>query len=133
MLLYEKPELGRHFWVKDNALEKPQDVTRRCLTKDAWILGAPYRDESWPGMRSPDALTRDELAQLEAWVTGQLGIAGLLPPDRSLSHNHAQLVGGGDSPDGAKPCFWRRPSDSIFRAGGFIWMGTCRQSKRVCG
>ena len=97
MLLYEKPELGRHFWVKDNALEKPQDVTRRCLTKDAWILGAPYRDESWPGMRSPDALTRDELAQLEAWVTGQLGIAGLLPPDRSLSHNHAQLVGGGDS------------------------------------
>jgi hypothetical protein len=97
VLNYEKPELGRHFWVKDNVLENALEVTRRCLGKDTWILGAPYRDESWPGMRAPEALLPDELARVEAWVTAQLGVRALEPPKGELSHNHVQLVGGGDS------------------------------------
>jgi hypothetical protein len=97
VLLYEKPELGRHYFIKDNALEKPLEVSRRCLTKDRWILGAPYRSESWPGMRAPDALLPEELARIEAWIISQLGVRALLPPAPELSHNHVQLVGGGDS------------------------------------
>ena len=97
VLPYEKPELGRHFWVKDSVLANPVAVTRRCLAQDRWILGAPYKEESWPGMRAPGALLPDELAQVEAWVTTQLGVRALLPPGDALSHNHVQLVGGGDS------------------------------------
>ncbi len=96
-LHYEKPELGRHFWIKDNILDRPLEVTRRCLTQERWILGAPYRDESWPGMRAPGALSGDELAGIEAWIVAQLGIVGLKAPTGDLSHNHIQLVGGGDS------------------------------------
>ncbi len=97
VLHYEKPELGRHFWVKDNALARPTEVTRRCLLQDRWILGAPHRDESWPGMRAPNALLPAELAELETWIVAQLGIEALEPPDAALSHNHVQLVGGGES------------------------------------
>ena len=97
VLNYEKPELGRHYWVKDDVLPKPLEVTRRCLNQERWILGSPYRNESWPGMRAPGALSPDELALVEKWILSQLGIKALLPPDGALSHNHVQLVGGGDS------------------------------------
>ncbi len=97
VLAYEKPELGRHFWVKDNALARPLEVTKRCLLKERWILGAPYRPESWPGLRAPDALNPAELAELEAWIVAQLGVRALEPPAGTLSHNYVQLVGGGES------------------------------------
>lgn len=97
LLDYEPPVLGKHYWVKDGALKNPEPATTRCLKKDNWILGAPYKQESWPGMRAPGALSDEELAEVEGWIIGQLGIKGLLPPPSALSHNHVQLVGGGDS------------------------------------
>jgi hypothetical protein len=97
VLAYEQPERGRHYWVKEGALKKPVEATRRCLAKERWILGAPHRPESWPGMRAPDALSPPELEEIEAWVKTELGIRALRAPDATLSHNHVQLVGGGES------------------------------------
>lgn len=97
LLDYETPVQGKHYWVKDGALKDPNAATTRCLKKEAWILGAPHRQESWPGMRSPDALTPAELAGVESWIVAALGIRSLAPGDPRTSHNFAQLVGGGDS------------------------------------
>jgi hypothetical protein len=97
LLDYEPPELGKHYWLKDKALRDPMAVTNRCLAKEHWILGAPFKQESWPGMRSPQALTESELAEIEGWIVAELGIKALLPPAPALSHNHVQLVGGADS------------------------------------
>ncbi len=96
-LNYERPELDSHFWVKDDILENPLEVTQRCLSQDRWILGTPYREESWPGMRAPGALLPEELARVEAWVIKKLGLLALSAPSGALSHNHVQLVGGGES------------------------------------
>src|SRR2546426_9212867 len=60
-LPYRKPELGKHYWIKDNILPDPFPVVERCFNKTEWTMGAPWRPEAWPGMRSPHALMPEGL------------------------------------------------------------------------
>jgi hypothetical protein len=103
-LPYRRLEQGRDYWIFDDVLPNPQPVTERCWAKSFWTLGAPFRPEYWPGMRSPEALLPGELATLESKVALGIGADGLwrdVSPVGQLCHNFVQLVGGGDSD--AKP------------------------------
>lgn len=95
-LVYREPQLGRDYWVLDDALPDPVAVRRRALARQDWVLGAPHRPESWPGMRLQPGLTPDELAPVEAWMlkmTGsrQVYAPPVAPADR-LNHNCVQVV-----------------------------------------
>jgi hypothetical protein len=101
VLPYRPPEEGRDYWIRDGLLADPGAVVRRCLERAAWIPGFPHRPETWPGLRSPDALPAADLETLEAWVRAVTGAPRLwqgtapgLPP---LQQNHAQLVAAGES------------------------------------
>src|SRR2546427_7684062 len=86
-LPYRKPELGKHYWIKDNILPDPFPVVERCFNKTEWTMGSPWRPEPWPGMRAPDALLPEELAVVEDWVKPQIG-------DRKstrLNSSHSQI------------------------------------------
>lgn len=100
-LPYRKPQLGRDYWILDNALPNAEQVAERCLAKESWELGFPYRKETWPGMRSAQALLPEELEPLEAWVRKQTGASRLwqerTPEGTTLNHNVAQLVGEKES------------------------------------
>ena len=100
-LPYRKPELGKHYWIKDNILPDAFPVVERCLNKTEWTMGAPWRPEPWPGMRAPDALLPEELAVVEDWVKSQIGVKALRPqgaPVNGVSgHNYVQIVGGGEA------------------------------------
>lgn len=99
-LPYRKPELGKHYWIKDAILPDPYKVAERCFNKPAWTMGSPWRHEAWPGMRAPDALLPEELVLVENWVKDQIGATALRkqedPPEGVSGHNHVQIVGGGD-------------------------------------
>ena len=94
---YRKPQLGRDYWIKDQALPNALDVVERCLEQEQWILGHPYAQQTWPGMRYPNALFPEELSSIEEWVRKQTGVSRLwqdaAPDGGSLDHNSAQLVG----------------------------------------
>lgn len=94
-LVYREPQLGRDYWVLDDALPDPLAVRERLLAREDWTQGAPYRPESWPGMRAQPALQPEELAPLEAWVCKQTGRKRLFQPPApgQLNHNCVQLVG----------------------------------------
>ncbi|MDB5951890.1 MAG: hypothetical protein JWR65_3745 [Massilia sp.] len=96
-LTYRKPQLGRDYWTNDNILPDPLAVSQRCYALSQWELGAPHRNESWPGMRAALALLPDELAIVEAWVRQVTGAkklwTGSTPEGATLNHNFAQLVG----------------------------------------
>ncbi len=100
-LPYRKPELGKDYWIGENVLPDPDTVARRCFSQTAWVLGSPWRNEPWPGMRAPEALRADEVKIVEDWVLSQIKVPSLrpqgAPPDGVSGHNHAQLVGGGDA------------------------------------
>jgi hypothetical protein len=103
-LAYRKPELGQDYWIADGILDDPYAVTERCWAKPFWTLGAPMRNEYWPGMRAPEALLPNELGRVEAWVRDVVGASAVwkeAAPVGALCHNFVQLVGGGDSD--AKP------------------------------
>lgn len=51
-LTYRKPQQGRDYWVLDNVLPNAAEVAQRCFARQEWELGAPHRQEPWPGMRS---------------------------------------------------------------------------------
>lgn len=94
---YRKPQLGRDYWIKEQALPNALDVVERTLAQEQWILGHPYAQQTWPGMRYPAALRQEELAPIEEWVRTQTGVSRLwqdpAPDGGSLDHNSAQLVG----------------------------------------
>jgi len=98
---YRKPQLGRDYWIKDTLLSNALDVVERCLGHEQWVLGHPWTNQTWPGMRCPNALHPDELALVEDWVRKQTGVSRLwteVSPDAgSLDHNSAQLVGETES------------------------------------
>ncbi|MES2128107.1 MAG: DUF6445 family protein [Pseudomonadota bacterium] len=100
-LTYRKPQAGRDYWVADDILPNAEEVARRCYGRDNWELGAPHAPEPWPGMRVPQALLPEELAQVEAWVKQVTGAKRLwletAPEGRTLNHNYAQLVGMAES------------------------------------
>jgi hypothetical protein len=100
-LPYRKPELGKHYWIKDNILINPLEVADRCFNKTSWTLGAPLRHEAWPGMRSAEALLPEELTTLEDWVKNQIGVKALHSQQNHAEgvsgHNYVQIVAGGDA------------------------------------
>lgn len=102
---YRRPEPGRDFWILDGALPDPDAVSARGYGRESWVAGFPTRPERWPGHRSSDALTPDELEALEARVRAETGEAmlgrGAAPEGAALDHNVFQLVGGAES--GARP------------------------------
>jgi hypothetical protein len=95
-LVYREPQLGRDYWVLDDALPDPDAVRARALARSDWTLGAPHRPESWPGMRAQPALLPDELAPLERWMLKQTGRRKVFQPGvgagDQLNHNCVQLV-----------------------------------------
>lgn len=101
-LIYRPPVQGRDYWILDNALPEPLAVRQRLLSRQDWVLGAPHRPESWPGMRAQPALSPEELAPLEAWARQQTGQKKLFAVGAGLqgsqfNHNCVQLVGAGES------------------------------------
>lgn len=97
-LPYEAPQQGRNYWVFDDALADPAALRARCLARRDWILGFPFRQESWPGRRTMPALDAGELDQVEALVRAATGAPRLwvetAPGGATLNHNCAQAVGG---------------------------------------
>ena len=97
-LPYRKLELGKHYWITDNILPNPLDVTERCFNKSSWTLGSPLRHEAWPGVRASEALLPHELAALEDAVKTQIGVKALRsqqdPVGAISGHNHVQIVAG---------------------------------------
>lgn len=95
-LVYREPQLGRDYWVLDDALPDPMAVRERALARQDWTLGAPHRPESWPGMRAQPALLDAELAPLEQWMLKQTGRKKVFRPTVAaadqLNHNCVQLV-----------------------------------------
>lgn len=100
MLAYRKPEPGKDCWIKDNILPDPYAVVERCYNKPFWMLGSPWRNEPWPGIRAPEALLPSELDIIKDWVKTQIGVAEIRPqsdtPTRYSSHNYVQIVGGNE-------------------------------------
>lgn len=100
-LPYRKPQLGRDYWIADDILPNALEVSARCYGKQDWTLGQPWRNETWPGKRAADALLPDELARVEARVRQLTGAKKLWHVEAaegaSSNHNHAQLVGLGES------------------------------------
>ena len=95
-LLYREPMSGHDYWVLDDALANPHELRERMLQRTDWTQGAPYRPESWPGMRAQPALQPAELAPLEDWVRTQTGRKRLFQPAvggaDQLNHNCIQVV-----------------------------------------
>lgn len=104
-LTYRKPQEGRDYWICDAILPNAAAIAQRCYARTEWEMGAPYRPEPWPGMRSANALTEAEIAHVEAWVKKVTGARRLwqesTPEGSKLNHNYVQLVGMADS--GARP------------------------------
>lgn len=97
-LPYREPQLGRDYWLLDDAVPDPLALRQRLLQREDWVQGAPYRNESWPGMRAWPALDEAELAPLEAWMLKQTGTRKVYQPTvngpgNSLNHNCVQVVG----------------------------------------
>lgn len=100
-LPYRKPQEGRDYWLVDHILPDPEAVAARFRSLEAWEMGFPYTQETWPGMRSRNALTPDELAPLESKVRELTGAKRLwteIAPDGAyLNHNVVQVVGEKES------------------------------------
>lgn len=92
---------GRDYWVFDGALPDPGVLRARLLNRKDWVMGAPFRNESWPGMRAVPALLPEELAIIEERVRKATGAKRLwqekAPDGASLDHNCVQIVGPAES------------------------------------
>ena len=100
-LPYRKPTEGRDYWLFDDVLPDPAAVRARCLAREDWSEGYPYRPEAWPGMRATPALLDDELAAIEARVRDATGSRRLWVQATAdgghLNHNCVQVVGVDES------------------------------------
>jgi hypothetical protein len=100
VLPYRKPTLGRDYWVLDNVLPEVDAVRARCLAKDDWVEGYPYKPESWPGLRTMPGLEPGELARVEKLVMKATGARRMwretAPGGGTLNHNCIQVVGAGE-------------------------------------
>lgn len=100
-LPYRKPSEGRDYWIVDDILPDPMALVERFRALEAWEMGFPYTQETWPGMRSRDALTPEELARIEAKVrelTRARRLWSETAPDGAfLNHNVVQVVGARES------------------------------------
>lgn len=97
VLPYRTLAEGKDYWVIDDILPDATAVRARCLQRDDWIEGYPYKPESWPGLRTLPGLEPDELAIVEARVrqaTGAKRLWMVAPPAGTIAnHNCVQVVG----------------------------------------
>lgn len=104
-LTHRNLQEGRDYWIFDGVLPNPDASRARLLARKDWVFGAPFRNESWPGMRAVPALLPDELAIVEDRVRKATGAKKLwqenAPEGASLDHNCVQIVGPAES--GPKP------------------------------
>lgn len=118
---YRKPKLSRDYFLKDHMFDNAEEIRERCLSRTDWVLGAPYRQENWPGMRCPNGLLPDELEKLEEWVKKKTGAKRLWQQTvdgvDSLSHNYVQLVGKDES--GPRP---HSDSNLLARYAGIVYL-----------
>lgn len=100
-LPYRKPTEGRDYWIVDGILPNAEEVVTRFRGLDEWDMGFPHTRETWPGMRSRNALTPLELASVESKVrelTGAKRLWSEIAPDGAhLDHNVVQVVGARES------------------------------------
>ncbi|WLT33194.1 DUF6445 family protein [Geothrix sp. PMB-07] len=100
-LPYRRPQEGRDYWVVDGILPDAEALAARLRSRHEWELGFPHTRETWPGMRSRQALTLEELTPLEAKVrelTGAKRLWAETAPDGAyLNHNVVQVVGARES------------------------------------
>lgn len=100
-LPYRKPQQGRDYWIVDGILPNAEAVAERFRTLDTWELGFPHTPETWPGMRSRDALNQEEMALVETRVRALTGVRRLwietAPDGAFLNHNVVQVVGASES------------------------------------
>jgi len=93
--------MGRDVWVADDFLPNALEIRQRCLERQDWTLGYPYRDEGWPGMRAQRALLPDELERVESWARQMTGMKRLWQdppkPGGLVNHNCVQVVGGDEA------------------------------------
>ena len=66
-LPYRKPELGKHYWIKDNILPDAFPVVERCLNKTEWTMGAPCVPSPGP------ACARPTRCFLKSWPLSKIG------------------------------------------------------------
>ena len=96
-LPYRQPREGRDYWVVDGILPNAEEVVARFRALDRWELGFPHAPESWPGMRSREALRPEELEGVEAKIRSLTGARRLWcassPAGTFLNHNVVQVVG----------------------------------------
>ncbi|WNC71155.1 DUF6445 family protein [Thalassotalea psychrophila] len=100
-LSYEKPELNKNYWIVDDffSQKKATEIANRCFNKKKWKLGKPYTNELWPGMRSKNALKKNELSLVEEWAKEQLGKSKLWVATSNevvVDSNTAILVGANE-------------------------------------
>lgn len=95
-LVYRPLQEGRDYWVVDDALPHAHEVRERMLARTDWVLGAPHRAESWPGMRAQPALSPAELQPLEQDFLRRTGRSRIFVPpvaaETRLNHNCVQVV-----------------------------------------
>ena len=100
LLPYRDLILGKDYWIHDDVLPKALEAAQRCLGFSTWTLGSPWRPEPWPGMRAPEALSKDEVSIIEACVQQHLDVPNLIPQTESEAgqsgHNHIQICGGAE-------------------------------------
>lgn len=100
-LPYRRPQEGRDYWVVDGIFPDAEALAARLRSRQEWELGFPHARETWPGMRSRQALTAEELAPLEAKVRELTGARRLwaetAPGGAYLNHNVVQVVGARES------------------------------------
>lgn len=100
VLPYRRPTPGRDYWVLDDVLPEADAVRARCLAKDDWVEGYPYKPESWPGLRTMPGLEPEELARVERLVRKATGARKIwretAPGGATLNHNCVQVVGEGE-------------------------------------
>lgn len=97
VLPYRKPTPNRDYWVLNHVLPDVDAVRARCLAKDDWVEGHPFKPESWPGLRTMPGLEPEELSRVERLVTMATGARRLwketAPGGGALNHNCIQVVG----------------------------------------
>ena len=99
-LPYRRPTQGRDYWIIENALDNPDAVFQRCLTRNDWEYGFPTTGEAWPGMRARHALLPDEQMRLDEKVRACIGVRRLWVTETEdgarLNHNYVQAVGAAE-------------------------------------
>ncbi len=100
-LPYRKPTEGRDYWIVDGILPEAEAVAARFRSLEEWELGFPHTRETWPGMRSRNALSPGELEPIETQarkLTGAKRLWSETAPDGAyLNHNVVQVVGANES------------------------------------